>query len=148
MSAARTAKAAPAKKTASQAKPSKARPTPAKPRTAAAKSPESAKAAKKSQPSARPKPNAAAASRSAERLQAILRGLDEAFPVAECALHHRSPWELLVATILSAQCTDARVNMVTPALFERFPTPQHFAQADLVEIESLIRSTGFFHNKA
>jgi endonuclease-3 len=77
-----------------------------------------------------------------------LKGLDEAYPNAECALHHRSPWELLVATILSAQCTDARVNMVTPALFERFPTPAAMAQAKLPELEALIRTTGFFRNKA
>ncbi len=58
-----------------------------------------------------------------ERVAAILKGLDEAYPEAVCALTHTSPWELLVATILSAQCTDVRVNMVTPELFRRFPTP-------------------------
>ena len=58
-----------------------------------------------------------------ERVAAILNGLDEAYPDAVCALIHRTPWELLVATILSAQCTDVRVNMVTPELFRRFPTP-------------------------
>lgn len=83
-----------------------------------------------------------------ERVAAILRGLDEAYPEAECALDHRSPWQLLVATILSAQCTDARVNMVTPELFRRFPSPEAMAKASQAEIESLIRSTGFFHNKA
>jgi endonuclease III len=83
-----------------------------------------------------------------DRIQRILALLAEAYPNAECALHHRSPWELLVATILSAQCTDARVNMVTPALFRKFPTPADFAHAPLVEIEGMIRSTGFFHNKA
>jgi endonuclease-3 len=77
-----------------------------------------------------------------------LKGLDEAYPAAECALTHRSPWELLVATILSAQCTDVRVNMVTPELFRRFPTPQKMAKATLEELEELIRTTGFFHNKA
>jgi endonuclease-3 len=61
---------------------------------------------------------------------------------------HRSPWELLVATILSAQCTDVRVNLVTPELFRRFPTPAAMAQATLPELEELIRTTGFFHNKA
>src|SRR6202034_4525422 len=76
-----------------------------------------------------------------ERIAAILKGLDEAYPDAECALHHRSPWELLVATILSAQCTDARVNMVTPALFKRFPTPAAMAKATLPELEALIRTT-------
>jgi endonuclease-3 len=83
-----------------------------------------------------------------ERVAAILKGLDEAYPAAECALTHRSPWELLVATILSAQCTDVRVNMVTPELFRRFPTPQKMAKATLEELEELIRTTGFFHNKA
>jgi endonuclease III len=83
-----------------------------------------------------------------DRVAAILRGLDEAYPDAECALTHRSPWELLVATILSAQCTDVRVNLVTPELFRRFPTPQKMAQASLEEIEEKIRTAGFYHNKA
>jgi len=83
-----------------------------------------------------------------ERIAAILKGLDEAYPNAECALHHRSPWELLVATILSAQSTDVRVNMVTPELFERFPTPAAMAKASQPELESLVRTTGFFRNKA
>ena len=61
-----------------------------------------------------------------ERVAAILNGLDEAYPDAVCALAHRTPWELLVATILSAQCTDVRVNMVTPELFRRFPTPEQW----------------------
>jgi endonuclease-3 len=83
-----------------------------------------------------------------ERVQAILKGLDEAYPDAVCALDHKSPWELLVATILSAQCTDARVNMVTPALFKRFPTPAAMSKATLTELEELIRTTGFYRNKA
>jgi endonuclease III len=83
-----------------------------------------------------------------ERIAAILRGLDEAYPDAVCALTHRTPWELLVATILSAQCTDVRVNMVTPELFRRFPTPAAMAKASLPELEELIRTTGFFRNKA
>lgn len=83
-----------------------------------------------------------------ERIAAILRALDEAYPDAVCALTHRTPWELLVATILSAQCTDVRVNMVTPELFKRFPTPVAMAKAKLPELESLIRTTGFFRNKA
>jgi len=83
-----------------------------------------------------------------DRIAAILAGLDEAYPDVECALVHTSPWELLVATILSAQCTDVRVNMVTPELFRRFPTPQLMALATLPELEGLIRTTGFFHNKA
>jgi len=83
-----------------------------------------------------------------DRAAAILKGLDEAYPNVECALTHRSPWELLVATILSAQCTDVRVNLVTPELFRRFPTPAAMAKATLPELEELIRTTGFFHNKA
>jgi endonuclease-3 len=83
-----------------------------------------------------------------DRIAAILKGLDEAYPDVKCALNHCSPWELLVATILSAQCTDVRVNMVTPELFRRFPTPAAMAKASLPELEELIRTTGFFHNKA
>jgi len=83
-----------------------------------------------------------------ERVAAILKALDEAYPDAVCALTHRSPWELLVATILSAQCTDVRVNMVTPELFRRFPTPEAMAKATLPELEGLIKTTGFFRNKA
>jgi len=69
-------------------------------------------------------------------------------PVARMELSHRSPWELLVATILSAQCTDQRVNQVTPALFKRYPTPKAFAEAKPAELEALIRPTGFYKNKA
>ncbi len=83
-----------------------------------------------------------------ERVAAILKGLDEAYPNAVCALDHCTPWELLVATILSAQCTDVRVNMVTPELFRRFPTPAAMAKATLPQLEELIRTTGFYHNKA
>jgi endonuclease-3 len=83
-----------------------------------------------------------------DRVSAILKGLDEAYPEVECALTHNSPWELLVATILSAQCTDVRVNMVTPELFRRFPTQQSMAKATLPQLEALIRTTGFFRNKA
>jgi endonuclease-3 len=82
------------------------------------------------------------------RVAAILKALDEAYPEAVCALNHRTPWELLVATILSAQCTDVRVNMVTPELFRRFPTPEAMAAASLDEIEEIIRTTGFYRNKA
>jgi endonuclease III len=82
------------------------------------------------------------------RVAAILKALDEAYPDAVCALYHRTPWELLVATILSAQSTDVRVNMVTPELFKRFPTPAAMTKATLPELESLIHSTGFFRNKA
>lgn len=78
----------------------------------------------------------------------ILRTLRAEYPDAHCALDHRTPYELLAATILSAQCTDVRVNMVTPALFTKYPTPADLAAADREELESLIRSTGFFRNKA
>src|SRR6202034_2047036 len=70
------------------------------------------------------------------------------YPGVVCALNHRSAWELTVATILSAQCTDVRVNMVTPALFKAFPTPKAMAAAPLPELEELVRTTGFFRNKA
>jgi endonuclease-3 len=83
-----------------------------------------------------------------DRIAAILAALDEAYPKAKCALTHNSPWELLLATILSAQCTDVRVNMVTPELFRRFPTPQTMAKATLPQLEALVRTTGFYHNKA
>jgi endonuclease-3 len=83
-----------------------------------------------------------------ERVSEILKRLDERYPGATCALHHNSAWELLVATILSAQCTDARVNLVTPILFEKYPTPEAFASLKPEELEDDIRSTGFFRNKA
>ena len=82
------------------------------------------------------------------RVETILQRLAEHYPNAVCALHHRNAWELMVATILSAQCTDVRVNMVTPALFKRFPTPQAMAKASQAEVEEMIRTTGFFRNKA
>ena len=83
-----------------------------------------------------------------ERLGQIISGLRATYPEAECALEFRNAWELLVATILSAQCTDKRVNIVTPALFERFPTVEAFAAAPREELETAIRTTGFFRNKA
>jgi len=82
------------------------------------------------------------------RVATILKDLDEMYPNATCALHHRNPWELLVATILSAQCTDKRVNEVTPGLFEKYPTPRDFAAARQEVLANDIRSTGFFNNKA
>jgi endonuclease-3 len=82
------------------------------------------------------------------RVATILKDLDEMYPKATCALHHRNPWELLVATILSAQCTDKRVNEVTPGLFEKYPTPRDFAAARQEVLANDIRSTGFFNNKA
>lgn len=83
-----------------------------------------------------------------ERVTEILKRLDERYPDVVCALHHMSAWELLVATILSAQCTDVRVNMVTPELFKKYPTPQDFAALKPEQLEPDIRSTGFFRNKS
>ncbi len=82
------------------------------------------------------------------RAQKILKGLKTLYPDAHCELNFRSPWELAVATILSAQCTDKRVNSVTTALFKRYPAIEDYAKADIHELESLIRSTGFFRSKA
>jgi endonuclease-3 len=81
-------------------------------------------------------------------VEQILSVLDEMYPDATCALHHTNAWELLVATILSAQCTDKRVNEVTPGLFAKYPTPQDFAAARQEVLANDIRSTGFFNNKA
>src|SRR5262245_59602651 len=78
----------------------------------------------------------------------INRGLAKLYPDAHCALHHDNPLQLLVATILAAQCTDVRVNLVTPALFARYPDAAAFANADQAELEKMIQSTGFFRNKA
>jgi len=82
------------------------------------------------------------------RIAIILEKLDEMYPNVVCALHHNNPWELLVATILSAQCTDKRVNEVTPGLFAKYPTPQDFAAVKPEVLAGDIRSTGFFNNKA
>lgn len=78
----------------------------------------------------------------------ILDELDRLFPAATCALQHRNAWQLLVATILSAQCTDERVNKVTPDLFKKYPTIEDFARASREELAQDIRSTGFFNNKS
>ena len=94
------------------------------------------------------KPSSAKNNLAPARIADLLQRLQAAYPNAECALLHRNAWELLVATILSAQCTDARVNLVTPELFRKFPTPKAMAEASLPAIESEIRSTGFYHNKA
>jgi endonuclease-3 len=82
------------------------------------------------------------------RVSRLLEALEKAHPEARCALDYRSPFQLLVATILSAQCTDQRVNLVTPGLFASFPDARAMASADLSELESIIRSTGFFRAKA
>lgn len=83
-----------------------------------------------------------------ERAEKIYDLLAEEYPDAHCALDHRNAYELAAATILSAQCTDARVNMVTPALFDRYPTPEALACARQEDVEELVRTTGFFRNKA
>jgi endonuclease-3 len=81
------------------------------------------------------------------RAEEIVKRLKKAYPDAHCSLTHENPYQLLVATILSAQCTDERVNMVTPALFERYPTAEDLADAKTEELEDMIKSTGFFRNK-
>ncbi len=78
----------------------------------------------------------------------IVMALKKSYPDAECALHHDNAFQLLAATILSAQCTDERVNMVTPALFKKYPTPDKLAQAKQADVEKLIQSCGFFRSKA
>lgn len=83
-----------------------------------------------------------------EKVRAILPILDDLYPEAHCSLDFRNPLQLLVATILSAQCTDERVNQVTPALFRKYPDARAFAEASLEELEEAVRSTGFFRNKA
>ncbi len=83
----------------------------------------------------------------ARRARRVARALADAYPDAWCALRHEDAWQLLIATILSAQCTDERVNMVTPALFARYPTPAALAAASTPELEVMIRSTGFFRQK-
>lgn len=83
-----------------------------------------------------------------ERALQIYNELLEYYPDPHCELNHRNPFELLIATILSAQCTDARVNKTTPALFEAYPTPELMAEAPLENLEELVKSTGFYRNKA
>src|SRR5690554_3345374 len=83
-----------------------------------------------------------------DRALEILNELYTHYPNPYCELNHRNPFELLIATILSAQCTDVRVNKTTPALFETYPTPELMKDAPLEELEELVRSTGFYRNKA
>lgn len=83
-----------------------------------------------------------------EKIQYILDQLEQLYPTAECALHYTEPYELLIATRLSAQCTDERVNKVTPALFKRYPTLEAFAEADFDELCEMVHSCGFFRAKA
>ena len=82
-----------------------------------------------------------------QRVRAILQKLDEAYPDVGCALEHKNPFQLLISTILSAQCTDVRVNQVTKTLYQKYRTPKDFAYANPVEVEQEIRSTGFFRSK-
>lgn len=82
------------------------------------------------------------------RVRAIVDGLEELYPHVDCELDRETPFQLVCATILSAQCTDERVNMVTPELFRRYPTPEAMARAPLPALEKIIRSTGFFRQKA
>ncbi len=83
-----------------------------------------------------------------ERAARVLAELHRVYPDAECALHWKDPFQLLVATILSAQCTDVRVNLITPELFRQLPDPQSAAKAKQEQVEELVRTTGFFRNKA
>ena len=83
-----------------------------------------------------------------ERVKDILNRLDQRYPGVRCALHHNNAWELVIATILSAQCTDVMVNKVTPGLFQQYATPQAMAKARPEELESILRPTGFYRNKA
>src|SRR5215469_3927267 len=82
-----------------------------------------------------------------ERVKKIIAGLTKAYPDAHCELNHSNPLELLIATILSAQCTDKRVNQVTPELFKRYPSASAYAKVPAAELEQAIKTTGFFRNK-
>ena len=86
--------------------------------------------------------------RTPEQVNEIVRLLEEEYPLAECSLDYKKDYELLISVRLAAQCTDARVNMITPALFERFPTLEAFAEAEVEEVEKYIHSCGFFRAKA
>jgi endonuclease-3 len=115
------------------------------------KQPAAAKSAPLLEPAATPpklvpKPKTAAERKT--RLAKIVKALDDLYPNATCALNHRSAWQLLAATILSAQCTDKRVNEVTPGLFAKYATLEDMANASQDELANDIRSTGFFNNKA
>jgi len=123
-----------------RAKSKKEKPARKKPRRAKARSPKSAKAKK-------PAKIASAGGTDPKRVAAILAKLDEAYPNATCELNHKNAFELLIATILSAQCTDVRVNQVTQTLFQKYPDPKAFAYATPSELEHEIRPTGFFRNK-
>ena len=83
-----------------------------------------------------------------EKVGAIISALKEQYPVALCALHYKKDYELMIAVRLSAQCTDARVNLITPALFEAYPTLESMANAEISDVENYIHSSGFFRQKA
>ncbi len=106
------------------------------------------KSAETAAPAPKPKRAKPRKGRDPQRVREIIARLEKAYPDAKCALHHENPFQLLVATILSAQCTDVRVNMVTPELFRKHPTPQDFANVRQEVLEQEIRSTGFYRNKA
>jgi len=141
--------------TASQLKPARTKNAPARPKAGRAQA-----TVGKASKAAAPRKKIASATRDAasrvstydplapERVQQIIAGLDQLYPGVTCALTHRSAWELLVATILSAQSTDVRVNMVTPGLFAKYPTVQDFAALEPEQLQPDIYSTGFFRNKA
>ncbi len=103
--------------------------------------------AKKSAKSKRPAKPAASSGTNPKRVRAILEKLDQAYPDVTCALSHETPFQLLISTILSAQCTDVRVNQVTATLYKKYPSPEAFAHANPSELEQDIRPTGFFRNK-
>jgi endonuclease III len=114
-------------------------------KTTAAPKSATGRSAKRASPSARP--SRPGRGTDPARVRKILQGLDEAYPAATCALHHDNPFELLISTILSAQCTDVRVNEVTKTLFPKYPNAKAFAYADPSELQQDIRPTGFFRNK-
>jgi endonuclease-3 len=117
-----------------------------KPKARAAK-PRAKSARRPAQKSAASSASGKAAGATPARVRAILAKLDEAYPAATCALEHENAFQLLISTILSAQCTDVRVNQVTATLYPKYPTPKHFAHANPSELEQDIRPTGFFRNK-
>lgn len=105
------------------------------------------KLASKEKPSAAAKPGTAAGGTDPQRVAAILQGLEKAYPAATCELQHENAFQLLISTILSAQCTDVRVNQVTQTLYKKYPSPKDFAYANPAELQAEIRPTGFFRNK-
>lgn len=118
-----------------------------KPAARRSKKTKSAVPARKAKTSRTSSANLRAAGTNPERVSAILQKLDEAYPEATCALVHQNPFQLLISTILSAQCTDETVNRVTKTLYEKYRTPRDFAYANAAELEQDIRPTGFFRNK-